>query len=149
MKRLFFSFLIPAFLYCTVFQIADAKDSSPASSDDLDYAQVIFVRAFKQEQGVWRFEVTVRHNDEGWNHYADLWQAVAHESGSAIAERVLAHPHETEQPFTRSLGGIEIPEGTSAVTIRARCNVHGYGGREVLVDLNAKKGDGFEVNRSY
>ena len=149
MKRPFFPFLIPAFLCCTVFQIAAAKDSSPASSDDLDYAQVVFVRAFEQEQGVWRFEVTVRHNDDGWNHYADMWQIVDPSSGSVIAERVLAHPHETEQPFTRSLGGIDIPKGVSTVTVRARCNVHMYGGREVLVDLNVKKGDGFEVNRSY
>ena len=115
----------------------------------MDYAQVVFVRAFEQEKDVWRFEVTVRHNDEGWNHYADLWQVVEHESGSVIAERVLAHPHETEQPFTRGFGDIDIPKGTSVVYVRARCNVHGDGGREVLVDLNVKKGNGFEVNRTH
>ena len=153
MKRLFYPVLIPAFLCCAIFidaaRVAAARDSSPATSDDLDYAQVVLVRAFEQEKGVWRFEVTVRHNDEGWNHYADLWQVVEHESGSVIAERVLAHPHETEQPFTRGLGDIDIPKGTSVVTVRARCNVHGYGGREVLVDLNVKKGNRFEVNRTH
>ncbi len=153
MKRLFLSALVPAFFCTAIFignaRVVAARDGSSASSDDLAYAQVVFVRAFEQEQGVWRFEVTVRHNDEGWDHYADLWQVSDPESGRVIAERVLAHPHETEQPFTRSLGGIDIPKETSLVTVRARCNVHGYGGREVLVDLNVKKGDRFEVSRSY
>ena len=38
---------------------------------DLDYAQVISVRAHAEGSGTWRFEVTVEHNDTGWDHYAD------------------------------------------------------------------------------
>lgn len=71
-----------------------------------------------------RFAVTLRHDDEGWEHYADLWQ-VLDPDGAVLGERVLAHPHVDEQPFTRS-ATITVPEGTEKVTIRARDTVHGW-----------------------
>jgi len=49
--------------------------------------------------------------------------------------RTLFHPHETEQPFTRSLGGVVIPEGTAQVQIEARCNVDGWAPLRLVVDL--------------
>jgi len=52
-----------------------------------------------------------------------------------LGVRELAHPHVNEQPFTRSLGGVEIPDGVQEVTIRARDSVHGYGGAELSVEL--------------
>jgi hypothetical protein len=48
---------------------------------------------------------------------------------------VLLHPHETEQPFTRSLGGVEVPEGIDRVILRANDSVHGLGGAEATVEL--------------
>ena len=113
---------------------------------DLDYAQVVNVRAVQQDRELWRFDVTVRHNDEGWEHYADAWQVVRPTDGEVLGERVLAHPHEHEQPFTRSLSGVSIPQGLTVVVIRAKCNVHGFGGREVRVDLKRRKGDRYEVS---
>jgi len=112
---------------------------------DLDYAQARFVKAANQSGGLWRFEVTVRHRDEGWGHYADAWQVVDPATGEVLGERILAHPHDREQPFTRSLSGVNIPEEVTRIVIRARCNVHGFGGREVLVNLSAAQGDGFSV----
>jgi hypothetical protein len=82
----------------------------------------------------WSFSVTVQHADEGWDHYADRWEVLTLE-GELLATRVLAHPHVGEQPFTRGMGGIEIPEGTKEVVVRARDSVHGYGGKEVNFKL--------------
>jgi hypothetical protein len=48
---------------------------------------------------------------------------------------VLYHPHEDEQPFTRSLAGVVIPAGVRQVKVRARDSVHGYGKQEFLVDI--------------
>ena len=118
---------------------------SAEQSENLDYAQVVSVRAVEQESGQWRFDVTLRHNDEGWDHYADTWQVVRPSDGQVLGERVLAHPHENEQPFTRSLSGVSIPKELRVVSIRAKCNVHGFGGREVSVDLRRGKGDRYEV----
>jgi hypothetical protein len=124
---------------------APAQDGS-ARGEDLDYAQVLFVRAAPRAGETWGFAVTVRHQDEGWEHYADAWQVVDPRTGQVLAERVLAHPHEQEQPFTRSLSGVSLPAGVTRVLIRARCNVHGFGGREILVDLDRSRGEGFEVS---
>ena len=80
-----------------------------------------------------RFSVTVKHADTGWDHYADAWEVVGPD-GTIYGKRVLLHPHVDEQPFTRS-GSATVPEGISQVTVRAHDSVHGYGGREMQVDL--------------
>jgi len=112
---------------------------------DLNYAQVEFVKAVQSSNNAWTFYVTVLHNDEGWNHYADLWEVIDPESGEVFAERVLAHPHETEQPFTRSQSRIFFPEGQRFVEVRAKCQIHGFEGKTVLVDLESDEGDYYKV----
>jgi len=97
-------------------------------------ADVLRAEATRSEDGSYRFEVTVAHRDEGWEHYADKWE-ILDESGTVLATRTLLHPHTDEQPFTRSLSGVKIPEGTGRVRVRAHDSVHGYGGRTVAVDL--------------
>lgn len=77
--------------------------------------------------GTWRFTVTVRHADEGWDHYADQWQVLTPD-GEVLGTRTLYHPHVDEQPFTRSLSDVAIPADVDRVVIRARDSVHGYSG---------------------
>lgn len=83
----------------------------------------------------WRFDVTIRHPDTGWDHYADGWR-VLDMDGNELGMRVLHHPHESEQPFTRSLGGVTIPDGITQVQIQARCSVDGWDTETTLVQLN-------------
>ena len=97
-------------------------------------ADVIDAKATKTGGG-WRFDVTVRHGDTGWEHYADAWRIVAPD-GAILGTRTLYHPHVDEQPFTRSLTGVSIPAGISSVTVEAHDKVHGWGGRKVVVPLN-------------
>ncbi len=73
----------------------------------------------------WRISVTLLHGDTGWDHYADAWR-VLDADGEVLGTRMLAHPHENEQPFTRSLGGVRIPDGVTTVWIEARDSVHGW-----------------------
>jgi hypothetical protein len=77
------------------------------------------------EGGTWRFDVTLRHPDTGWDHYTDAWEVLLPD-GTSLGVRILDHPHVEEQPFTRSLSGIAIPAGTDHVLIRARCSVDGW-----------------------
>ncbi len=86
-------------------------------------AEVVEATATKSGGG-WRFDVTIAHGDTGWDHYADGW-AVLLEDGTELGYRVLAHPHVSEQPFTRSLSGVIVPEGVNEVFIRADDSVHG------------------------
>jgi hypothetical protein len=114
------------------------------TDEDLNFAQVRYVKARQSGDGSWRFDVTVRHLDEGWEHYCDLWRVVDPETGAVIGERVLLHPHDTEQPFTRSQSGI-VTE-LDKVLVEAKCNVHGFGGHAVLVDLTGgTKSEEYEV----
>ncbi|MBK5948860.1 hypothetical protein CH339_08600 [Rhodobium orientis] len=97
-------------------------------------ADVVAAEASKAPSGAWTFRVTVRHADEGWDHYADKWQVVGPD-GTVLATRVLHHPHVNEQPFTRSLSGVKLPAGIESVTVRAGDSVHGFGGHEAVVKL--------------
>ena len=85
-------------------------------------------------EGVYSFDVTLRHADTGWDHYADRWEVLAPD-GTVLGTRVLAHPHVEEQPFTRSLSGVRIDEGIDTVTIRGHDSVHEYGGGEMQVPV--------------
>ena len=74
----------------------------------------------------WSFDVTVRHADEGWEHYVDGWRVLG-PNGTVFGVRDLFHPHVDEQPFTRSLAGVDIPEGVGQVLVEAHDLVHGWG----------------------
>ncbi len=123
------------------------------SMNESGNADVEFVVAELQSNGTWRFSVTVRHPDTGWEDYADGWDVVLPDGtvvlpdSSSSFTRLLLHPHETEQPFTRSQSGVEIPDGVTEVTVRAHDLVDGWGGQVVVVDLTQDSGDGFEVRR--
>lgn len=117
-------------------------------------ADVLYVRAVQASDGTWTFHVTVAHPDTGWEDYADGWDVLTPDGtvlnpdpGSPFT-RLLLHPHESEQPFTRSQSGIAIPPGVSQVRVRAHDLVDGYGGREVWVDLTVESGEDFEVEAS-
>jgi len=97
----------------------------PALAGEADVVDVAIAATGERE---YRFSVTVRHADEGWDHYADRWEVLT-PSGEVLGVRELAHPHVTEQPFTRSLSGVRVPPDVGEVTVRARDSVHGYGGR--------------------
>lgn len=74
----------------------------------------------------WRFDVSLLHPDTGWDHYADGW-GVYTLDGDQLGYRVLAHPHVNEQPFTRSLSGVAIPDTITQVIIRPHDLVDGDG----------------------
>ena len=103
-----------------------------ASNAAAGEADVTDVEIVKESNGSYRFNVTVSHQDSGWDHYADKWDVVAPD-GTILGTRTLLHPHVEEQPFTRSLTGVKIPDSISEVTIRAHDSVHGYGGTEVTI----------------
>ncbi len=121
-----------AVLWIMVVLSALGAGAMPAAAGEAD---VVSVQAVPEGEGRWRFHVTVRHADEGWDHYADKWDVVAPD-GSLLGTRVLLHPHEAEQPFTRSLGGVAIPAEIGRVTLRAHDSVHGYGGAEVEAEVS-------------
>lgn len=90
-------------------------------------ADVVDGRITALGENRYRIDATVLHADEGWDHYANRWDVLA-EDGRVLGSRELAHPHENEQPFTRSLT-LSLPEGTTLVRLQANDSVHGLGGK--------------------
>lgn len=101
---------------------------------------------FEKHGSTWTVDTTLRHQDTGWDHYADSWRVVD-QNGKVLGERVLLHPHENEQPFTRSESGIKIPETTTVVYVEAHDKVHGWSRQRVRVDLQSQRGDRYTVVR--
>jgi hypothetical protein len=130
----------------------EAGSESPVP-DLVGNADVIYVRAVKEATGAWTFHVTVSHPDRGWDDYADGWNVVTPDGivlkpdAESPFTRLLLHPHEQEQPFTRSQSGIAVPEGIAQLVVRAHDLVDGFGGAEVLVDLGMRSGEGYSVER--
>lgn len=97
--------------------------SAPALAGEADVVDA----AAQCTAGSCRFSVTVRHDDTGWDHYADHWRVLGPD-GRELGRRVLYHPHVGEQPFTRSLDAVAV-EALEHVVIEAHDSSHGYGGR--------------------
>ena len=97
-------------------------------------ADVVEARLSPAGDGAYRLDATVRHDDAGWDHYADAFEVLTAD-GEVLAIRTLLHPHVDEQPFTRSLTGLEIPDGIREIVVRAHDSVHGHGGAEVRVQM--------------
>lgn len=126
--------------------------SPPAISQNAD-ADVVYVSAEDHGDQGWVFHVTVSHPDTGWDDYCNGWNVVT-DSGIILKHsatdkftRLLLHPHENEQPFTRSQSRLDIPDGVSRVSVQAHDIVSGFGGREVVIDLLSDKGPDYEIVR--
>ncbi len=102
-------------------------------------ADVLAVDVRPEGDGRYTFSATVQHADTGWDHYADAFEVLGPD-GQSLGVRTLHHPHVNEQPFTRSLSGVEVPDGVTEVTVRAHDSVDGYGGATVTVKLPDRPG---------
>ncbi|WP_123537566.1 hypothetical protein [Halosimplex salinum] len=115
-------------------ETADSAESTRTDTAlDLREANVTDVE-FEESDGASRFSVTLYHDDDGEDGYADWWQ-VETLDGERLGRRDLAHPHSTD-PFTRS-ETVEIPAEVACVVVRGHDQTHEYGGRAMLVDLDS------------
>ena len=111
-----------------------------ALANDVEIVNVEFIN----QGNTWRVNTTIKHHDTGWEHYADAWRVVS-ESGEKLGERILFHPHENEQPFTRSLQRLVIPKNMNVIYVEAHDKKHGWSKQRVQVDLKTKKGPRYSV----
>lgn len=95
--------------------------------------EIVGVKAEKSGL-VWHVDVTIAHPDTGWDHYADGWE-VLDKDGNRLGYRLLHHPHVEEQPFTRSLKNLALPDDTVEIFIKSHCSVDGWSDEAVQVEL--------------
>lgn len=101
--------------------------TTPTTSDG-GCADVVDVEIEPGDDGTtFTFSATVASADTGWDKYADAWEVRAPD-GDVLGVRELLHPHVDEQPFTRSLAGVDIPGDVDRVTVAARDSVEGFCG---------------------
>lgn len=92
-------------------------------------ADVIAATAKRNADGTYRIDATIKSRDNGWDYYAERFEVVTTD-GRILATRVLLHPHEDEQPFTREVDNVKIPSGVSEVKVRAFMKRKGQSGNE-------------------
>ncbi len=98
------------------------------------FPDVVGAVAALGEQG-WDFDVTVSSPYDTPERYADAWRVVGPD-GAVFGVRELTHDHASEQPFTRSLRGVEIPPEVDVVVVEGRDSANGWGGERVEVALD-------------
>jgi len=109
--------------------------SPPADSQtEQRFPDVVSVKVEVAGSGVFNFDVTVSSPYDTPSRYADGFR-VSTTEGKVLGERKLMHDHETEQPFTRDLYSVKIPDGIKKVVVQARDQKYGYGGKTVEVML--------------
>lgn len=97
-------------------------------------ADVLAATASQTMRGTWTVSATILHADTGWDHYADRFDVLGPD-GTVLGSRTLFHPHVDEQPFTRSLSSLSIPDDVGVITVRAHDSVHELGGATVEITL--------------
>lgn len=111
-----------------------AETAVPAAAPESGCADVVDVEVDRGGDGTFDFAVTVRSSDTGNEKYADVWE-VRGAGGAVLGTRVLAHPHVGEQPFTRSLQGVDVPAEEDEVVVAARDSVSGFCGATMTVTV--------------
>jgi hypothetical protein len=91
------------------------------------FPDVVDVSASSEGGNLWTFAVTLSSPYDSPKRYADSWR-VRSADGTVYGERFLTHDHASEQPFTRSQSGIEIPSDVLVVVVQGRDQISGWGG---------------------
>ncbi len=113
----------------------DSTQACPTAVADIEAVAVA------SEAGHAVFTVTVASPDKGCSCYADWWEVIGLD-GTLIGRRLLAHAHDTEQPFTRAGEPWQLSEDLYVIV---RAHMHGgtgYGGRVFKGSVR----DGFQAS---
>ncbi len=102
----------------------EAERGSGATYPDVTAVEIA------EDGQTYRVDVTISSPYDSPERYADGWR-VLDEEGKVLGEMELAHDHASQQPFTRSQTGLQIPENVTVVTVEGRDSENGYGGATV------------------
>ena len=123
-KRYIVTGLMIGLLVLAVLTIAEAGD-----------VKIVAAEFHNTGDSRWSVWVTLKHDDTGWDHYTDNWRVVD-DQGNVLGNRMLYHPHVEEQPFTRGLDTVEVPESILTVYIEAHDKIHGWTKNRLTIDLD-------------
>lgn len=116
----------------------EASTETTGAAADLTselYPDVVDAVAELDADGTWDFSATLSSPYDSADRYADAWR-VTGPDGTVYGVRELAHDHGAEQPFTRSLGGVVVPDDVDQVVVEGRDQISGWGGDTVTIELS-------------
>ena len=119
-----------------LFMVAAAcsADAQPGSGSEQRFPDVVAVKVRASGPNLFDFDVTISSTYDTPQRYADGFRGDA-PGNEVLGERKLLHDHQNEQPFTRDLYAVMIPQKVKTVQVQARDQKFGYGGRVVEVKL--------------
>jgi len=131
-------FLHRLFAFVIVCLVTKTGSVQAADASQQQYPDVISAKVSSSGKDTYDFDVTVSSPYDSPRRYADAFR-VTDKDGTVYGERTLSHDHATEQPFTRDLYSVKIPNTVRVVVIQSRDLRYGYGGKTVEVKLAGRQ----------
>ena len=123
------------FMLALAFFTAGLTSAAAQPSDSAQkYPSVVAVKVQPSGTDTFNFDVTISSPYDAAQRYADAFRVMG-KDGKVFGERKLLHDHADEQPFTRDLYFVKIPQGIRVVVVQARDQQYGYGGKAVELAL--------------
>ena len=120
---------------CSVLPIVTSGAGDPAEVQvDDRFPEVIGVQLVSSGDRVYDVVVSISSPYDSPERYADGWRVLDPE-GNVLGTHTLMHDHASEQPFTRTQPGLEVPEGVTRITVEGRDLANGYGGGTLGIDI--------------
>lgn len=113
---------------------AAAPEEAPLDADDEQRFPDVLDAELERDGDTWRLSATLSSPYDTPERYADAFRALTPD-GEELGVRVLLHDHANEQPFTRSLTGLEIPSDVDTIIVEGRDLEHGWGGATVTLEV--------------
>lgn len=110
----------------------DESDSAAASGEQ--FPDVESAEISGDAGGPYSFAVTMSSPYDTPDRYADSMR-VRSADGDVFGERPLTHDHAGEQPFTRDISDVSIPDGVTEVVVEGHDRESGWGGDTVTVAI--------------
>jgi hypothetical protein len=113
-----------------------ATDSDDVTSEQR-FPDVLAAELTSEPAGTYAVTVTLSSPYDSPDRYAAGWRVLAPD-GSELGSHTLTHDHASEQPFTRTQTGLEIPQQVTEVTVEGRDLRYGYGGGTATVAVPSR-----------
>lgn len=120
-------------------EMTDTGETSEPEMTEITVADELFpdvlaVTATQVGDGSWTVAATISSPYDSPSRYADAFRVLAPD-GEELGVRILTHDHASEQPFTRSLNSVDIPDTVSVIVVEGRDQQSGWGGATVELAL--------------
>lgn len=117
-----------------VTEVAPPATAVATPTGEQRFPDVLTADIVRDDARSWTVSATISSPYDTTERYADAFRVLTPD-GRELGVRVLTHPHQDEQPFTRSLSGVEIPVDVQTVVVQGRDLVHGWGGTTFTIVL--------------